>query len=128
MLRWVASRVAFACLAAVPVVLHAAEVPGMSANYGNEAGCRYAATGEYNDESMVLLKPDEFQTFVMLCGFVEVLVARDGSHIVTTLCGHEGEAEQTIEHLRIVKDAAGADVHEVFGASGELWGRVDRCR
>lgn len=101
---------------------------GLAGTYGNAAGCRYEATGNYVDEDMVVLKADEYQTYVTLCEFLEVRKARDGSQVVTALCGHEGDEAQTIEFMRIVKDASGKDLYAVFSQAGDLLGEVEPCR
>ncbi len=50
----------------------------LAGTYGNANGCKYEATGNYVDDGMVILKPDEYQTYVTLCEFLEVRSARDG--------------------------------------------------
>ncbi len=123
-------RLHHAAFAVMSVVLagpvSAADLLDFTGVYGNAAGCRFNETGVFNDESIVLLKPGEFRTYAALCEFLQVLKPADGSSVLTTLCGHEGDAAQTIDFLRVVR-SADADSYEVFGASGDLWGKVDRC-
>lgn len=101
---------------------------GLSGAYGNANGCKYEATGAYVDDDMVILKPDEYQTYVTLCEFLDVRAARDGSQVVTALCGHEGDEAQTIEFMRFVRDASGKDAFAIFGQAGDLYGEVEPCR
>jgi hypothetical protein len=101
---------------------------GLAGTYGNANGCKYEATGNYIDEDMVILKADEYQTYVTLCEFLEVRVARDGSQVVTALCGHEGDEAQTIDFMRFVKDRSGRDAFAIFGQGGDPYGEVEPCR
>ncbi len=120
-------------IAALPLFLSLAGAASaatldIAGKYGNAAGCRYAKTSEYVGEDLVLLTPEEVMTYVTLCGFIEVIPVGDGTRVVTSICGHEGEATQTIEMFRIVRDATGKDSYEVFQASGDSWGVLQRCR
>lgn len=101
---------------------------GLAGTYGNANGCKYEATGNYVDDDMVILKPDEYQTYVTLCEFLEVRSARDGSQVVMALCGHEGDEAQTIEFMRFVRDASGRDAIAIFGQGGDPYGEVEPCR
>ncbi|MGE0503085.1 MAG: hypothetical protein AB7I79_19665 [Rhizobiaceae bacterium] len=94
--------------------------------YGSPAGCKYAADSVYGDETVTVLDAEHYENFVTYCEFVQILPARDGSHIVTMLCGHEGDEAQTIEQVRIAKAAEG-DAYNLFHASGEPWDSVTRC-
>lgn len=96
--------------------------------YGNAAGCHYLATNVYGDDSVVMLTPDSFETFVTSCEFLQVLAARSGASVVTMLCGHEGDESQTVEFLRVVKDQNGLDAYDIFAGTGDARGRVERCR
>ena len=94
--------------------------------YGNELGCQFAKTNEYGEDDMVLLTPDGYETFVTACEFLQSLPARDGSRVMTMLCGHEGDAAQTIEFMRIVK-TPDVDAYELYDDTGELRGNVTPC-
>lgn len=117
-----------ALLPALAGSVSAEALSGLSGTYGNASGCRYVATGNYVDDDMVILKPDEYQTHVTYCEFLEVHTARDGSQVVTALCGHEGDEAQTIDFMRFVKDASGKDAFAIFGAAGDPYGVVEPCR
>lgn len=101
---------------------------GLAGTYGNASGCRYEASGNYVDDDMVILKPDEYQTYVTLCEFLDVRTARDGSQVAMALCGHEGDEAQTVEFLRFVKDPSGADAFAIFGQGGDRYAEVEPCR
>lgn len=101
---------------------------GLAGTYGNASGCRYQASGNYVDDDMVILKPDEYQTYVTLCEFLDVRKARDGSQVAMALCGHEGDEAQTVEFLRFVRDPSGADAFAIFGQGGDPYGEVEQCR
>ncbi len=99
---------------------------GIEGTYGSPAGCKYAADGVYGDEDVSILDNEHYENFVTWCEFVQVLPARDGSRIVTLLCGHEGDAAQTIEQVRIVKATEG-DAYDLFSANGDPWASVAKC-
>ncbi len=101
---------------------------GLAGTYGNANGCKYEATGNYVDDDMVILKPDEYQTYVTLCEFLDVRAARDGSQVVMALCGHEGDEAQTIEFMRFAKNASGRDAYAIFSQAGDLFSEVEPCR
>ncbi len=117
-------------LAALPVLLLAGGAAAASLDivgtYGSPAGCKYAADGQYGDESVVILDAEHYENFVTHCSFVQVLTASDGSKIVTLLCGHEGDEALTVEMARIAKAAQG-DAYAMFSAQGDLWDEVSRC-
>lgn len=122
----------FALIAAVLPALaggaSAEALSGVAGTYGNASGCKYAATGNYVDEDMVVLKADEYRTYATLCEFVDVRPARDGSQVATALCGHEGDEAQTIELMRFAKDPSGRDAFAIFGQGGDPYGEVEPCR
>ena len=101
---------------------------GLAGTYGNANGCKYEATGAYVDDDVVILKPDEYQTYVTLCEFLDVRKARDGSQVAMALCGHEGDEAQTIDFLCFVKDPSGRDAFAIFGQAGDPYGEVEPCR
>ena len=104
-----------------------AGVLDITGEYGDQLGCEYAKTKEYRgDESMTLLTADGYESFVTACQFLQSLPAQDGSHVLTMLCGHEGDAAQTIEFMRIVK-TPDIDAYELFSQVGDLFASVKRC-
>jgi len=117
-----------AALSALAGGASAEALSGLAGTYGNANGCRYAASGNYVDDDMVILKPDEYQTYVTLCEFLDVRKARDGSQVAMALCGHEGDEAQTIDFLRFVKDPSGRDAYAIFGQGGDSHGEVEPCR
>lgn len=96
-------------------------------NYGNPAGCRNLATGDYGDDSMFYLTPDGFSSYATGCEFLQALRPKNDSYVVTTICGHEGEETMTIEMYRIQKASDGADAYEIYTRNGDLWQRVEPC-
>lgn len=119
-------RIAAALLAFLMACAAHAATLDIQGTYGSPAGCKYAADGEYGDEEVSILDSEHYENFVTWCEFVQVLKARDGSNIVTMLCGHEGDEMQTIEMVRIVKTQEG-DAYSMFHASGEPWDSVALC-
>ncbi|MBX3569767.1 MAG: hypothetical protein KF914_17015 [Rhizobiaceae bacterium] len=111
-------------LAAVPAA--AAELP-IEGNWGNEAGCRILATGNYEGEDLVALTSKEVQTYVTLCSYVAVTPLENGTIVATVICGHEGDAEQTLGLMRFAKSEDGKR-WGIYSADGSSWGEVDQCK
>lgn len=106
--------------------VRAAEID-IGGNYGNEAGCKYLATNNYEGDDLVVLTPREVQTYATLCSFVTATTIDNGTIVTTVICGHEGEETQTLEMMRFTKHAE-ADRWGIFDQNGTSWGEVPRCR
>jgi hypothetical protein len=104
-----------------------AGVLDIQGNYGNPAGCKFAASNDIDSDDLLLLTPDEVSTYATGCRFVQAVPAGDKTTVVTVICGHEGEDTQTVELMRIEKDADGVDAYTIFSADGGSWGRAPRC-
>lgn len=116
---------ALGLVAAASVAL-AAELD-IAGDYGNPAGCGNLATGDYSDDSMLWLTPKAVATYVTHCSFLQVLRTENGAHVVTVICGHEGDEAQTLGMMRFERAADGVDAYDVFDSYGEHWGRTDAC-
>lgn len=99
------------------------DLPG---NYGSPQGCKYLQDQSLWEEGVTVLTPTHYQDFVTWCDYVQVLQANDGSRIVTMLCGHEGEEEQTIDVVRVTK-VDGRDAYGIFHATGGRWAELAAC-
>ena len=99
---------------------------GLGSVYGDERGCKDQELKNYSEEQILVLRGDGYQTFVSGCEFISVAKTRNGNQVATSVCGNEGDGELSVEFVRIAK-VEGADAYEIFGASGNLIGRVDRC-
>lgn len=120
---WAASLLL--CLsAALPAAAVEISIGG---NYGNEAGCKYLATNNYEGEDLVALTPKEVQTYVTLCSFVNATTLENGTIVTTVICGHEGEETQTLELMRFTKSSEG-DRWGIYDENGTSWGEVSPCR
>jgi hypothetical protein len=100
----------------------------LSGTYGNAPGCAWAKGGDRDaDDSLAVLRPDGFETYVMLCDFVSVQRAK-GAVIATALCGHEGEDLLTAG-LVIIRDAwdPGDKSKRVTDEDGNEWATVVPC-
>jgi hypothetical protein len=116
-----------AILAALAVAQsHAAEldIPG---DYGNEAGCRHAKTGNYDEDDMVLLTRREVMTYATGCSFVQIYPAEADGQVAIVTCGHEGEDYTTLGLMRVQKAPDGVDAYLIFDEDGGMWGKVGRC-
>jgi hypothetical protein len=95
-------------------------------NYGNEAGCKYLATSNYEGDDLVALTPKDVQTYVTLCSFVTATTLENGTIVTTVICGHEGEETQTLGLMRFTKSFEG-DRWGIYDEDGSSWGEVARC-
>lgn len=100
------------------------DIPGP---YGNAAGCRYAATSDYGDDTLLLLTPQEVTTFATGCAFTAIHPQGDGAFVIDVLCSHEGETYQTSATMRVEKERGAVDLYAIFDEDGALWGKVGRC-
>ena len=121
------------CLSALLSLTVAVGVPAISAeldipgNYGNEAGCRHAATGDFEGDDLLLLTRRDVSTYATLCSFVHIYPAEADSHVAVVTCGHEGEGYTTLGLMRVQKDPDGVDAYHIFGEDGSTWGKAGRC-
>lgn len=99
----------------------------ISADYGDEAGCRFARTNNYSEEEILLLTRQHVTTQVTQCSFVQIFPAEADSQVAIVTCGHEGEAETTLGLMRVQKAPDGVDAYLIFDEDGSTWGRVGRC-
>jgi hypothetical protein len=120
----VVTAISFLLLCAGTAAAASLDIEG---TYGSPAGCKYAADGVYGDEEVSILDAEHYENFVTWCEFVQVIPVRDGSSVVTMLCGHEGEEYQTIDMVRIARSAEG-DGYTIFHANGDAWDSVALCR
>ena len=112
-------------LPAPPRSASAAPPPTAGAQ-GHEAGCRFAANGDYGDDSLLLLTSEEVSTFVTGCIFTTIRPQGEGAFLIDVLCSHEGEEYKTTGTMRIEK-VAGADAYSIVDEDGSQWGAVGPC-
>jgi len=101
------------------------DIPG---TYGNAAGCAFAASGAYDDDTLLMLSPDEYSAYARGCEFLQALKARDGSFVITMLCSHEGETFRTVEFMRVQQSPDVGDSYDLYSAAGDHLGIVGRCK
>ncbi len=104
-----------------------AEVVPLGGSYGIDSGCAYLKDGRIDNDSVVALTGDAYETYGRGCEFVQAARSKDGDHVVTMLCSHEGEAFKSIDFMRIVK-AQGRDAYELFSQAGDAIATVERCQ
>jgi len=95
--------------------------------WGNSNGCKYARDGLYENDDMMVLKADGIESYVTLCEWLQVLTAKNGTQVVTGLCGHEGEGYQTVESYIVEKDQADPALVRIRQSTGDVWGEVRKC-
>ena len=111
-----------------PASLSIAQSLEISGPYGNVAGCEFAKSGSRDNEDMVLLKPDGVENYATGCEFVEVLTAKDGSKVVTGICGFEGEGGLGTQSFVVSRSQADATGFVIYNSDGSVFGEVKPCR
>lgn len=113
--------------AAIAEDLAGATTPWLTGVWGNAPGCAFAQGGTRDNEDMLLLTAEKFETYAMLCEFVQVLKG-SGASVATALCGQEGEDSLTAR-LVIIRDPwdAEARTKHVTDADGNPWAEVAPC-
>ena len=109
--------------AATPAAAALLELPGP---YGNEAGCRFAANGDYGDDSLLLLTQKEVSSFATACMFTAIRQQGDGGFVADVVCSHEGEDYKTDATMRLEK-LPDADAFTISDDGLGVWGTVERC-
>lgn len=95
--------------------------------YGNEAGCRVAKGEEKASAEALVVRADRFESAALVCEFVQVLKAADGTKVVTALCDIEGEDGRSINQFTVAPsktDPAALQIRDEYGAS---WDEVKLC-
>lgn len=113
--------------AAIAEDVAGATIPWLTGVWGNTSGCAFAQGGTRDNEDMLLLTAEKFETYAMLCEFVQVLKG-SGASVATALCGHEGEDLLTAR-LFVIRDPWDADARtkRVTDADGNPWAEVPPC-
>jgi hypothetical protein len=122
--RWLFALIALPLAAPATSLAQSLDI---SAPYGNAAGCEFAKAGLRVNEEMLLLKPDRVESYATGCDFVEVLTAKDGSKVVTGICGYEGDdgiGTQSFVVSRSRTDSAGL---VIYNSDGSVFGEVAPC-
>jgi hypothetical protein len=110
---------------AFPTTAAELDIPGA---YGNEAGCRLASVGHVDGDDILLLTRRDVSTYATSCGFVQVYPAEADNQVALVMCGHEGEAETTLDLMRVQKSQDGVDAYLIFDETGASWGKAERCK
>lgn len=127
-MRLAGERLVAALLVAVAATsLAAAQALDIAGPHGNAAGCEFARENLAVSEDMLLLKPDEIRSYGTGCEFVEVLTARDGSKVVTGICGYEGEDGIGTQSFVIGKSRADPRGLVIYNSDGSVFGEVAPC-
>jgi hypothetical protein len=114
-----------AVLAGTPAVTAQATL-GLAGPHGNEAGCAFLKDRTNSSDERLVLTADAIEAYESYCEFVEVLTSKQGTAVITTLCG--GEGETWISHMIVSPaDPANGNRRKVFQSSGDLWGEVAPC-
>ena len=95
--------------------------------YGNEAGCRVARGEEKASAEALVVRTDRFESAALVCEFVQVLKAADGTKVVTALCDIEGEDGRSINMFTVAPgktDPVALQIRDEYGAP---WDEVKPC-
>jgi len=95
--------------------------------WGNEAGCKFAKEGQSEDDSYVVLKSDEVQSYGTGCDWVQVYPGKGGAQVAIGLCGYEGEGGLGAETFVIAPDIADSAKLNITMGPGEPWAVVTKC-
>lgn len=104
------------------------DAPWLTGIYGNAPGCAWTRGGDrHADDSLAVLRPDGFESYVMECDFLAVQRGK-GAVVATALCGHEGEDLLTAS-LVIIRDAWDPEdkSKRVTDGDGNEWAIVAPC-
>ncbi len=115
-----------ACLSAFALPA-TAQTLDLKFDYGDEKGCRFAKGQQVDGDDYILLKPDGITTYGSACEFVQIVSARDGTRVATTLCFNEGEQERSIAMFSIGKSLTDPAALRIYDETGSLWGEVKPC-
>jgi len=99
----------------------------LSGVYGNEAGCRVAKGEEKASAEALVMRPDRFESAALVCEFVQVLKAADGTKVITALCDIEGEDGRSVSLFTVAPsktDPAALQIRDEYGAP---WDEVKPC-
>lgn len=99
----------------------------ISGAYGNAEGCRLAKTGEAENDTLLLLKPDWIQSYGTGCDILQALPGKEGAYLIYGICGFEGEdglGARMMVISKVPEDAAALRIHD---QDGTLWGDVRPC-
>ena len=96
--------------------------------WGNEAGCKFAKEGTSEDDSFLVLKADELQSYGTGCEWIEQKSSRDGKvWVATGLCSFEGEDGLGVKSFALKRPANPSESLKIYDADGQLWGEVRKC-
>ncbi len=122
------SAACFAVLACMGAARASDDGAWLAGTYGNAPGCAWVKGGDrHADDSLAVLRPDGFETYVTECDFLSVQRGK-GAVVATALCGHEGEDLLTAA-LVIIRDAWGPEdkSKRVTDENGNEWATVLPC-
>jgi hypothetical protein len=120
----------FLALVALPLAVPSASLAqslDISGPYGNVTGCKFAKGGVRDSEEMLLLTRDRVESYATGCDFVEVLTAKDGSKVVTGICGYEGEDGIGTQSFVVVKSRTDPAGLTIYNSDGSVFGEVSPC-
>jgi hypothetical protein len=75
----------------------------------------------------MLLQPDRVESYATACDFVEVLTAKDGSKVVTGICGYEGEDGLGTQSFVVSKSRTDPARLVIYNSDGSVFGEVASC-
>lgn len=99
----------------------------ITGTYGNEAGCRVAKGEEKAAAEALVMRPDRFESGSLVCEFVQVLKAADGTNVITALCEIEDEDGRSVNLFTVAPSKADPAALQIRDEYGAPWDEVKPC-
>ena len=93
--------------------------------HGNETGCAVEGGADYVTDDKIILRPSGIEAHESFCEFVQVLPARSGARVTTSLCQSEGAYEIRMHTISEPDPESGTRV--LFFSDGAFWTEVGPC-
>ncbi|CAG0985564.1 MAG: hypothetical protein F9K19_26305 [Rhizobiaceae bacterium] len=96
--------------------------------YGNEAGCRVAKGEEKAGAEALIMRNDRFESAALVCEFVQVLKAADGTKVITALCDIEDEDGRSVNLFTVAPGRTDPTALQIRDEYGAPWDEVKPCQ
>jgi hypothetical protein len=104
-----------------------AQTLDLAGTYGNEAGCKVARGEEKAAAEALVVRTDRFESAALVCEFVEVLKAADGTRVITALCDIEGEEGRSVSLFTVAPSKTDPTALQIRDEYGAPWDEVKPC-
>lgn len=104
-----------------------AQTLDLAGPYGNEAGCRVVKGEEKAGAEALVVRSDRFESASLVCEFVQVLKAADGTRVITALCDIEGEEGRSVSLFTVAPSKTDPTALQIRDEYGAPWDEVKPC-